>query len=355
MNTTVEDEIAELRRTVAALQQQLDGCRGDRDDADAQRAAVSEILRAINASSRDPSLVFQTVLERAMRLCEASFGGLTTFDGERFHTLAMAGLTPKLAEVFREPFAPSPGSFHYRIVHGESLVHGDHLENPSLQSGQLQTRAAVELGGARTGLVIALRNERGLLGSFWCFRQEIRPFSEKQITLLQDFAAQAVIAMENARLITETREALEQQTATAEVLGVINSSPGHLAPVFDAVLEKATRLCNAVFGNLWTYDGEVARFAAVRGASPEFRAELMRAGPQKPEPGNALMRLVEGETLVHIADITAEGAYRSETRRRFAKGTGARTALWMPLRNTARSLASSPSIARRFDRSPTSR
>ena len=106
----------------------------------------------------------------------------------------------------------------------------------------------------------------------------------------------------------------------------------NLAPVFDALLEKATRLCDAVFGNLWTYDGEVARFAAVHGAPSEFRAALMQAGPPKPEPGNALMRLAQGEPLVHIADITAEGAYRSETRRRFAEGTGARTALWVPLR-----------------------
>src|SRR5205085_3371850 len=104
----------------------------------------------------------------------------------------------------------------------------------------------------------------------------------------------------------ERDEAEARQAAMAEILEIINSSPGDLAPVFDAMLEKATRLCDAVFGNLWTYDGDVARFAAARGASPEFLAELMRAGPQKPEPGNALMRLAQGEPLVHIADITAE-------------------------------------------------
>ena len=194
-------------------------------------------------------------------------------------------------------------------------------------------RAAAEIAGVRTVLFVPLRKDETVLGYISAQRQEVRPFTDKQIALLQNFAAQAVIAMENARLLTETREALEQQTATAEVLQVINSSPGDLAPVFEAMLEKATRLCEAPFGNLRTWDGERFHFGAVYG-DPQFSDWVRRRGPLLPhrDDDSPLGQIIKGEQVVRFTVAPGdEGRWTSAGFKEMVEISGMRSGIAVAL------------------------
>ena len=198
------------------------------------------------------------------------------------------------------------GSRAEPLLHGAPFVHTPDMA----EIDDPMPRMAVELAGARTSLAVPLRKGNVLLGIITAVRREVRPFSDKQIALLQNFAAQAVIAMENARLLTETREALDQQTATAEVLQVINSSPGDLAPVFDTMLNKAIRLCEADSGIMLTVDGTASRIVAERDVPEPLTNFLAQHSPDI-GPDTFFGRAVLGRSVLHTADMRGEAAYRS--------------------------------------------
>jgi PAS domain S-box-containing protein len=299
-----------------------------------QQAATTEVLQVINSSPGRLEPVFNVMLEKAMALCGAAFGFLTAYDGQRFSPVAMRGVPPSLAEYFSQGMdQPSPGEAHYRILQGEDVIHNlDQKAEEAYQAGLPLRRAVVDLGGARSALVVALRKDDAVLGALTIYRKEVRPFSDKEIELMRNFAAQAVIAIENARLMNETRDALERQTATSDVLKVINSSPGNLAPVFDTMLERAVRLSESAFGMMNVYENNRFKRVALRGVPQS----LIEQEPSLPAPGpnNALTRLANGEDVVHIEDLGESPSYREgDLRSRgMVELAGARSLLAVALR-----------------------
>src|SRR5215831_12403191 len=336
MSPAPDSTLAHLQQTIGDLQRQLaeltaerDEFKAERDEALAQQAANAEVLGVINSSPGDLAPVFDAILEKAHSLCAVTIGALEVWDGERLRALATRGLTTAFEEQIRQGYQPDPNDAHWQLVNGASFVH---ILDQAAVDDPMHQRAA-ELTGVRTFLGVALRKDNTLLGRIVAGRQEVRPFAEKEIALLQNFAAQAVIAMENARLLTETREALKQQTATAEVLGVINSSPGDLTPVFDAILKKALRLCSATYGHLTVYRNGHFHCAAAQG-DPRFVEWFLRRPPYGPGPGTTMEKIVLGAGVVQVADVTDDAAYRlgDPVRRAAADIGGSRTALSVALR-----------------------
>jgi GAF domain-containing protein len=300
-----------------------------------QQTATAEVLQVINSSPGALAPVFEAMLEKAMHLCEAAFGGLWMFEEDRYVAVALRGVPQAYAAFLaKTTVIPGRGTAPYRLLHGERLVHNiDLASEEPYRAGDPQRRALVDLGGARTALQVALRKEDAVLGVITIYRQQVRPFSNKHIALLQNFAAQAVIAIENTRLLNELRESLQQQTATSEVLRVISSSPGDLEPVFLAILENATRMCTASFGNLFLREGDRFRLVALHGA-PTAWAEWWRREPLiRPGPRTGLGRIARTKKVVHIADLTKEQAYidRDPLFVRQVELAGGRTLLVVPM------------------------
>ena len=333
MSATPDNTFANPEQRIADLERQLAECQAERDENQAQKEAMAEVLGVINSSPGDLKPVFDTILEKAHSLCDGACGGLVVIEGDRARAVAVHG-EPKFAEYWMEQGwfrPPNPENFA-RLQRGEPIHILDAAsEEWRNRSTELHKRLA-ELSGARTLLSVPLRKDHALLGVITAFRQEVRPFTDKEVALLQNFAAQAVIAMENARLLTETCEALEQQTATAEVLQVINSSPGDHAPVFDTILEKARERTDAIHGDLWTYDGECFHLAATHG-EPGMSEWLRQQGPLRPWPGSRLEDLLKGGDYVQLDDALESSSFQLAPE--FLEQTkiaGIRTILSVPLR-----------------------
>jgi GAF domain-containing protein len=322
-----EHQLKKYRRELAEARQQL-------AEALEQQTATAEVLQVINSSPGALAPVFEAMLEKAMLRCEAAFGGLWMFEEDRYVAVALRGVPQAYAAFIAETTViPGPGTAPYRLLNGERLVHNfDLASEEPYRAGDLQRRALVDLGGARTALQVALRKEDTVLGVITIYRKEVRPFSDKQIALVQNFAAQAVIAIENTRLLNELRVSLQQQTATSEVLQVISSSPGDLGAAFQAMLENATRVCDAKFGNMLLFEDGAFRTVALHNAPAAFAEARQRAPVIRPYPGTGLERVLTTKELVQIADAQAEPAYHADPERAaFLQLAGARTFITVPM------------------------
>ena len=267
-----------------------------------QQTATSEVLQVVSSSPGDLDPVFRAMLENALRICEAKFGVLFRIDDEVTYPVAMLNLPPAFDQYLRqrERREPRAGSDLDMLCRSREVVHTvDMLEMSS-------TAPQTKLGGSRTQLAVPMLKDGGLAGAIVIYRQEVRPFTEKQIELVQNFAAQAVIAIENTRLLNELRESLAQQTATSEVLQVISSSPGELRPVFDSMLANATRICEAKYGVLFRYEDGFFYPAATLNPPPALADFLQRRGRFLPAKGTALDTAIKTKKVVHIDDDAAQ-------------------------------------------------
>ena len=324
----------ELRQRTTDLTERT----ADLTEALEQQTATSEVLQVISSSPGDLRPVFATMLEKAVRICDATFGNIFRWQDDVLHLVATHNTPPAFAEFRRRsPLRSSPQYAVGRTVATKAAVHVADLaaERPYIEERDPGYVAAVELGGVRTFLAVPMLKESELIGLFTVYRQEVRPFSDKQVALVTNFAAQAVIAIENARLLNELRqrttdlsEALEQQTATSEVLKVISGSPSDLRPVFEAMLDNATRICQASLGTMTLYENGGFRHVALHGAPAAYEELRAREPVIIPKAAQGLGRLASTKQVVHIADSLSEPP---EARGGLTQLAAARTLLIVPM------------------------
>jgi transcriptional regulator with GAF, ATPase, and Fis domain len=276
---------SKLKVHARELEQKLEARTRELSEALEQQTATSEVLRVISSSPGALGPVFQALLANAVRVIGSKFGTMYLREGDAFRVVAIHGAPPAYVEaLMREPlFRPGPETTLNRTAQTKQVVQvADLMAEAAYRKLVPRAVAAIELGGVRTLLSVPMLKDDELVGTIAIYRAEVRPFTDKQIELVKNFAAQAVIAIDNARLLNELRqrtddlsEALEQQTATSEVLKVISSSPGDLEPVFQAMLTNATRICEAKFGALYLSECDAVRMVATSGLCAPNRSSTV--------------------------------------------------------------------------------
>ncbi|MEK1928390.1 MAG: GAF domain-containing protein, partial [Pararhizobium sp.] len=287
-----------------------------------QQTATADVLKVISSSPGELKPVFQAMLEQATRICEAKFGIVFRYEGGLFHPAAFLDVPPAYADFLdrQGSFPPKPGKLFGRLCDSKTVI------NILDRADEHDTSPSSKLGGARSSIAVPMLKDNDLVGALFIYRTEVNPFSDKQIELVKNFAAQAVIAIENTRLLNELRESLQQQTATADVLKVISSSRGELEIVFQTLLENATRICEAAFGSMLQLEGDMFRRVALHNAPAAF-AEFHASAPLvDPRNVSDLKRVVETNQVVHVADTAAEHPDAP-----IAKYAGGRTLLMVPM------------------------
>jgi GAF domain-containing protein len=310
----------------AALKEQLDHRTRERDEALEQLRATYEVLNSISKTAGEPEPVFKAMLESALRICEAKFGMLMLYRGDHsFDTRVMIGAPPPLVDVLQHrSFTPPPGNPLDRMLRTRQTVH---VVDAAAEKAK---PPSAELAGARSHITVPMLKGNELVGSISIYRTEVRPFTDEQIALLENFASQAVIEIENTRLINETKEALERQTATAEILKVIAASPSDLQPVFDFIVERAVRLCGARMGRVFRYDGNVIQMVAGYGLNTPGLGKMQQVFPRPATEDTIVGQVLQSRQAYFVTDIEHDHSVPALSRQ-MIEALGTRSQVTVPM------------------------